>query len=183
MLESPTFQIDGKPESFFLDVRCSKNLPVTLQFWMASITRDLLQLGVFFRAAAIMLQVPGAARYKYVIYDDNDPESPDEDEDPGWWVGEADWGTTFSVLAECLRRLEAEHLMEQVPGAAKYAREELSTEWKEYLDRRAATENGLLSVVAECLDELMVQPGMAEIDEKPQATWWQQWWSDIARSE
>ncbi len=164
MLESPTFQIDGEPESFFLDLRSSKNLPVALQFWMANMTRDLLQLGVFFRAAAIMLQVPGAAGYEDVIYDDQDPDGPDADEDPASWVGGADWDTTFSVLAECLRRLEAEHLMEQVPGAAKYEREELSTEWKEYLDRRAATEHGLLNVVAVCLDEVIVRPGMAEND-------------------
>ncbi len=177
MLESPTFHIDGEPESFFLDLRSSKNLPEALQFWTAYVTRDLLQLGVFFRAAAIMLQVPGAARYEDVTYDDQDPDSADADEDPACWVEGTDWGTTFSVLAECLRRLEAEHLMEQVPGAAKYEREELSSEWKEYLDRRAATENGLLNVVAVCLDEVIIRPGMAEIDEKPQATWWQQWWS------
>ncbi len=107
MLESPTFHIDGAPENFFPDVRSSKNLPVALQFWMANMTRDLLQLGVFFRAAAIMLQVPGAARYQDVTYDDQDPDRADEDEDPASWVGEADRGTTFSVLAECLRRPRA----------------------------------------------------------------------------
>ncbi len=31
-------------------------------------------------------------------------------------------------------------------------------------------------VVAECPDELIVRPGMAEIDVAPRPTWWQKWW-------
>ena len=179
MLESPTFQIDGEPRDFFPEVRSSKDLPLALQFWMAHVARDLLQLGVFFRAAAIMLQVPGAGRYEVLNFDDMDPDVGDDDDDPQCWVGSVDRGTVFDVLAECLRRLEAEDLMEQVPGAADCERGELPDEWKEYLDEQAKTEHGLLNVVAECLDELIVRPGMAEIDARPQATWWQQWWARI----
>ena len=179
MLEPPNFQIDGKPESFFPDVRSSENLPVAIQFWTAYVARDLLQLGVFFRALAIMLQVPGAARYKEMLYDDLDPDLGDDEEDPARWVGGADRDTVFSVLGECLRRLEVEGLIDQVPGAADYEREELSGEWKEYLDRQGATELGLLNVVGECLDELIVRPGMAEIDDEPRPTWWQQWWARL----
>ncbi len=177
MLEPAIFEIDGKPESFFPDVRSSKDLPVAIQFWTAYVARDLLQLGVFFRAMAIMLQVPGAGRYQMLLYDDVNPDRGDEEEDPARWVGEAERDTVFNVLGECLRRLEVESLIEQVPGEADYERAELSDEWKEYLDRQGATEHGLLNVVAECLDELMVRPGMAEIDDKPQATWWQRWWA------
>ena len=179
MLEPPTFEIDGELKTFFPEVRSTKDLPVAIQFWTAYVARDLLQLGVFFRAAAIMLQVPGAPRYKGLFYDDADPDLGNEDEDPGRWVRRADADTVFSVLGECLRRLEVEGLIEQVPDAADYEREELSGEWKEYLARQGATEHGLLNVVAECLDELIVRPGMAEIDDEPRATWWQQWWAQL----
>ena len=177
MLQSDGFKINGEMVSSFPDVRSSKNLPLTLQFWTAYVARDLLQLGVFFRAAAIMCQVPGADRYEYVLYDDNDEDLPDEDENPQRWVGRADYNTAFNVLAECLRRTGAEDLVEQVPGAGGYTQKKLSDEWKEYLDRQAATENGLLNVVAECLDELIVRPGMEEIDDSSRPTWWQKWWA------
>ena len=35
-------------------------------------------------------------------------------------------------------------------------------EWKAFLDRFAKIEHGLLNVIAECLDHLIVRPGMAE---------------------
>ena len=177
MLESDCFKIDGELHSFFLDVRSSEELPVALQFWMSYVARDLLQLGVYFRAAVIMLQVPGAGRYQFASYEDLDPDAGDEDDDPERWVGGVDRDIVFSVLAECLRRLEAEDLMEQVPGAKTCERQKLSTNWEEYLDRQAETEHRLLNVIAECLDELIVRPGMAEIDLEPRPTWWQKWWS------
>lgn len=177
MLESPTFKIDGKLVAFFTDVRSVENLPATLQFWMAYLARDLLRLGVFFRAAALMQQLPGGARYRSVVYDDLDDNAPNEDEDPRRWVRHADRCTTFNVLGECLRRLGAAGVMKQIPGGKDYEREELSAEWKEYLDRQAKIKCGLLNVIAECLDELIVRPGMAEIDAEPYPTWWQRWWS------
>ncbi len=179
MLETDSINIDGKLFYFQTDLRSCEDLPILLQFWMVYVARDLLQLGVFFRAAAIMCQVPGAARYKYVVYDDLDDDLPDDDEDPHSWVGPADADTVFNVLADCLRRLDAGDLMEQVPGAADYKREELSDEWKEYLDNLNEIEHGLQNVVAECLDELIVRPGMAEIDLKPQRTWWEKLWSRL----
>ncbi len=177
MLESTMFKINGKVESFYPEVRNCGDLPVTLQFWTASVARDLLRLGVFFRAAAIMCQVPGGARCQFVLYDDNDDELLDADEDPQRWVGPADRDTVFNVLAEGLRRLGAAKVIRQVPGAKQYRREELSAEWKRYLGRQAAIKHGLLNVVAECLDELIVRPGMAEIDVEPRPSWWQEWWS------
>ena len=176
MLEFEDVEIDGKLVSFHVDLRLAENLPVTLQFWMAYVARDLLHLGVFFRAAAIMCQVPGAGRYAVLHYDDVNPDLGDDDQDPARWVGDADRDTVFNVLADCLRRLQAEELIEQVPGEADYTRAELSTEWIEYLDRSAEIEHGLLNVVAECLDELIVRPGMAEVDAASRPTWWQDWW-------
>jgi hypothetical protein len=32
-------------------------------------------------------------------------------------------------------------------------------------------------VVAQCPDERIVRPGMAEIDAEPRPTWWQKGWS------
>jgi len=177
MLESPTFKIDGNLVAFFTAVRSSEDLPSVLQFWMAYVARDLLRLGVFFRAAALMQQLPGGACYRPVPYDDNDDNAPDEDEDPWQWVGRADRDTAFNVLAECLRRLGAAGVMNQIPGGKDYQREELSAEWKEYLDRHGKIKHGLLNVIAQCLDELVVQPGMEEIDAEPCPTWWQRWWS------
>ena len=179
MLESPTFNIDGRLEDFYPEVRSSPDLPVALQFWMAYMARDLLRLGVFFRASAIMCQVPGAGRYRLAHYDDNDDQLPDEDQNPQRWVRGADRDVVFNVLADCLRRLGAAKVLKQVPGAKEYEREKLSAEWKKYLRRQAATKHGLLNVVAECLDELIVRPGMEEIDVEPRPSWWQEWWSRL----
>ena len=177
VLESHAFQSDGQQCHFYTDVRDTEDLPTVLQFWMAHAARDLLRLGVYFRAAALMCQIPGGARYRHVPHDDVDDDLPDHDEDPWRWVRGADPGTVFNVLAECLRRRGAAGVMKQVPGGQEYERIELSAEWKDYLDRRAKTKHGLLNVIAECLDELIVRPGMAEIDAEPQPTWWQRWWA------
>ena len=83
------------------------------------------------------------------------------------------------MLADCLRRLGAAKVLRQVPGAKEYEREKLSAEWKKYLRRQAATKHGLLNVVAECLDELIVRPGMEEIDVEPRPSWGQEWWSRL----
>ncbi len=177
MLKSHAFESDGREDRLFTHVRETEDLPAVLQFWMAHVARDILRLGVFFRAAALMCRIPGGAHYRYVAHDDVDDELPDDDEDPRHWIGRADRDTAFSVLAECLRRLGAAGVMKQIPGGDKYEQVELSAEWSEYLDRRAENEHGLLNVVAECLDELIVRPEMEEIDVEPQSTWWQHWWS------
>ncbi len=184
MLERTTIKIDGKQYRFGTDLRNCKDLPLTLQFWMAYMARDMLQLGVFFRAAGIMLQLPGAAQYEFVDYDVLS-------DDPGSRMSPADKSTVFNILAECLRRLGgagAEALIEQVPGAADYQRVELSDEWKKYLDRQATIEHGLLNVVAACLDRLLVRPGMFQIDrapvkrKEPNPTWWERLWAEIPSS-
>ncbi len=177
MLESPTFKIDGKLVAFFTNVRSTEDLPEALQFWMAHMAREMLLLGAYFRAAVLMYQLPGAARYRYVMYDDNDDDQPNADEDPRCWVGRVNRNAVFNVLAECLQRLGAAGVMKQVPGGKDYEQIELSAEWKDYLNRQAKIKHGLLSVIAECLDALIVRPGMAEIDVEPYPTWWQRWWA------
>ena len=177
MLVSHAFESDGQEANFYTEVRETEDLPTVLEFWMGHVARDLLRLGVYFRAAALMGQIPGGARYRPIAHDDVDDDLPNEDEDPRRWVRRADRDTAFNVLAECLRRLGAAGVMKQVPGGKDYEQIKLSAEWKKYLDRRAKNKHGLLNVIAQCLDELIVRPGMAEIDAEPHPTWWQRWWS------
>ena len=175
MLEWTSFRIDRQSCGAQAKVRAGSNLPMELQFWMAHMARDLLQLGVFYRAAAIMCQVPGGARCQFVL---------DGEEEENWtadWVVGAERSTLLDVLAECLRRLgaESELLMRQVLGREIHHEKELPAKWKEFLDQRAKIEDGLLNVVGECLDELIVRPGVAEIDAVPHPTWWQKFWARI----
>ncbi len=173
MLEYTALSFDGKACGFQATVRGGDDLPMELQFWMAYVARDLLKLGVFFRAAAIMCQVPGGAQCQLVL------DGEDEDDLTADWVEGAKRTTLLEVLAECLRRLgaESEGLMRQVLAGELHLEKELSAEWKEFLNQRAKIEDGLLHVVAECLDELIVRPGVAEIDVEPRSTWWQKLWS------
>ncbi len=175
MLEWTRSRLDGEDCDCQAKVRAGNNLPIELQFWMASVARDLLQLGVFFRAAAIMCQVPGGARCQFVL---------DGEEEENWtadWVVGAERNTLLDVLAECLRRLGAKSkpLMRQVLGREMHWEKGLPAKWKEFLDQRAKIEDGLLNVVAECLDELIVRPGVVEIDAVPRPTWWQKFWARI----
>ena len=148
------------------DVSGSEPLTMAFQFWMAEVARDMLRLGVYFRAVAIMLQIPGAAEYQWV-----EDEGENENETPNLIAGSGQ-NTLRNVLAECLERLGAKPLMEQVAGA-DYEAEELSDEWRAVLDKREKVKNGLLTVVAECLDKLVVRPGMEEIGQADEPHWWQ----------
>lgn len=169
MLEAGTFKIDGKLVSFPNGVRGNEDLPFAMQFWMAYVARDLLQLGIFFRAATIMLQVPDGAQCRFVL------DAETEENHALEWVCGADRNTLFNVLADCLRRLGASTLMKQVPGGKDYERAALSDGWKEFLDGQSKIKHGLQNVIGEILDELIVRPGMEEIDAVPQPKWWQTW--------
>ena len=64
----------------------------------------------------------------------------------------------------------------QIQGAGDHESTKLSGECSAHLSYWAGMEHGLLNVVAECLDHLIVKPGMAEVDEASRPTWWQDWW-------
>ena len=66
-------------------------------------------------------------------------------------------------------------MLEQVPGGQALTREVPCPAWKALLDRWEAVENGLLSIVAACLDELIVKAGLTEIEEVDEPHWWQRW--------
>ena len=179
MLISPTIRSrKGKlPFEFRTQLRNTINLPKAMQFWMGYVARELLILGAFFQAAGIMLQVPGACDYRPLYYDDNDDNVGNENEDPANWIADADRETVLDVLGYCLEGLGAYYLMNQVPGGRTDREPQLSGKWKKYIDAQKKYESGLLNIIAECLDELMVRPGIAEVDDPPRATWWQRWWA------
>ena len=160
---------DGLRNFLSLDVRSAEPMTKMLQIWMAEVSRDMLRLGVYFRALGIMLQIPGAPDYEW--FSDADGEDQFETDD---LFNASDENTLSTVLAECLDRLRAAHLMEQLPDA-DYVGVELDDEWQAMLDRREQHENGLLSLVADCLDRLIVKPGMAEIVHVPEQPWWNQY--------
>ena len=145
-------------------VRNSSRLPQVFEWWMAELARDHLRLGVYFRAVAIMLQIPGAAGFDRV----------DSEDDEIWrQVGESDPSEMLNVLADALERLDAGDVLQQVPGGETLTREPPCPAWKVLLDRWEAVENGLLNIVAACLDELVVKPGLTEIEEADEPHWWQ----------
>lgn len=169
MLQRGTIKDGDKLLSLCTDVRGSDRLPMVFQMWMAELARDLLRLGVYFHAAGIMLQMPGAGEYEWVADHDLDDRTHEH-------VSESGEDELLDVLAECLKRLGAPaELLRQVPGGADRERQDVSEEWKQFLDERGVVKNGLLNVVGECLDELVVRPGMDEIDEQPAPRWWDRW--------
>ncbi|MCH8912898.1 MAG: hypothetical protein IIA33_04950 [Planctomycetes bacterium] len=159
---------DGLKVGLSLSVRCGTPMTKMLEIWMAEVSRDMLRLGVYFRALGIMLQIPGAPDYEW--FSDADGEDQFETDD---LFNGSDENTLFTVLGEALERLGVGHLMEQLPEA-DYQAVELDDEWQAMLDRREKNKNGLLSLVADCLDRLIVDPGMAEIVQVPVQPWWNQ---------
>lgn len=179
MLQDCDVMTDGLPVAFHPDVSSTTDLTLSLQFWMAYVARDLLRLGVYFRGVGVMCEIPGGARYRPLSYDDANPNGLPEHDSPWYWLHGAQRETVLNVLAECLRRLDAPSVMKRVPGARLHRPQKLSDKWMAYLDRHAALEHGLLNVIAQCVDELIVRPAMAKIDALPATTWWQRWWSQM----
>ena len=168
MHQDLVFQNNDEKLRLTLDLfRCGR-LPETFQLWLAELARDLLRLGVYFRAAGFMLCVPGGAGYRWPGYE--------RFKDPGdEFTHHCQKEIIFDLLAACLERLGAEDLFGRIPGAAEYEPCELCPAQAAFVERKAHEENGLLSVVARCLDELIVQPGMKEIDAMAATPWWQHW--------
>ena len=165
MLDDHMKITDGEEShSLHMDVSGTAPLPLRFQFWMAEIARDMLRLGIYFRAVGIMLQIPGAGEYESI-----------GDENETWdLIQTSDRDVVVNALSECLDRLGAAELIKQVSGGASVGKQ-LPRAWKELLDRRQKVKNGLLNVAADCLDELVVKPGMAEIAEAGKQPWWERW--------
>lgn len=160
---------DGdKRQPMVTELMESQRLPMVFEFWMVELARDMLRLGSYFRAASIMLQIPGAAEYTWA---DDDEEEDNETFD---MIGNAGRNELLNVLADCFKRLGVTDLIKQVP-AGDYSRTELSGKWEELLDRREKLKNGLLSIVAGALDDVVILPRMHEINKAGEQPWWQEW--------
>ena len=164
------------------NIRFIEDIPATLQAWMAHLAREMLRLGVFFQAATVMAQVPGAGKYEFLLYDDDERSVPDLEYDPADRMADLDRDTVYTILAECLKRLEAEHLLEKIPVTARRL-DRLSAEWEEFIDIQENFEHAYQNVIAECLNTLVIIPGMEEINRQGKTTWWQQCWANETQKE
>ena len=177
MLQSHQFSKDGLICHHYTTVVWAENFPDLLHFWMAHIARDALRLGAFLHAAALLRELPGGAWYRALSYDPAECGGLTDEDRPHRWLARVSRRAVLNVLAECVQRLRAPRFMKRIPGGADHRPDDLSEEWTAYLDRHAEVKNGLLNVVAACLDELIVEPGLEEIDAPPHTTWWQEWWA------
>ena len=141
-------------------------------------------LAGFFQAAAIIIQLPGGADYR--CDQDRDDDPGDQADDPAFdLIWKADHDTLLSILAECFGRLGAEEVMGQVPGGMDYRQRELPVPFRLMLAERDG--NGLLNVVAECLDRLLVIPALPEEErslydcaEAPRRSRPSSWWRRLS---
>ena len=169
MFEENLYVHDGVKQHYLgTSLALSEPLPMVFRFWMTEMARDVLRLGVYFHAAAIFLQVPGAADY-HAVLDDEYEEKNGLCFDT--LIDDSRKEILLAALANCLDRLGVKTLMTQVTDERQFA-ESLPREWSALLERREQLENGLLSVVAGCLDALIVTPGMEEIDQDDEPHRW-----------
>ena len=143
-------------------VRRTAPLPRVLDLWRVQSLQEHACNNVYFQALTVMLQLPGSARYEYV-------QAPDALED----LSGVERGTVLDLLAAALARLDAAELIEQVRGSELHEGQALPDQFAEQLAAR--DHNGLLNVVAECLDALIVRPGTAAIEALTPANEWPPW--------
>jgi hypothetical protein len=107
-------------------------------------------LAAYFRAVGILLQIPGAAEYRRI---------EDESDEELWnLIWNPDPTSTLNVLAATLQRLDAEQLLGQLPGGDGFKPRPLPVEARVRLAERDRM--GLLNVVADCLDRLLIVPNI-----------------------
>ena len=98
-----------------------------------------------------MLQVPGGSRYIY-------QEAPDRMDAV---IAESDAGTVRAIIRTCLDRLGCRELIHRVPGCQGGNGCELPVTLAVMVQRRERV--GLLNVLAEWLNELLVRPVWREL--------------------
>jgi hypothetical protein len=149
-------------------LRYTDDLPTVFRRQMEHLETVHRWLAGYLHAVAVLLQIPGGAAYHYA----------DNEVDDELWglIWSRDPGLTFGVLAAALKQLDAPHVLGQVTGGGDYPRGGLSRRVRVHLAKR--DRNGLLNVVAECLDRLLVVPeleeeaALYEIDPRPRRRWW-----------
>jgi hypothetical protein len=131
-------------------VRWTDHLPEVVRLRLRQLDEIHRWLAGYFQVVAIMLQIRGAADYRCVEY-----ESDDHLHHLIW---NADTASTLNVLAAALQRLDATQLLAQATGGAEFTPSALPVKAQLCLAER--DRNGLLSVVADCLDRLLVAPNI-----------------------
>ncbi len=152
-------------------VRLSHPLAAVFGILMSELEREHRRLAVYFDAVTIMLKLPGSAEYEH-------EELLDGLEDR---IASCDQNTLFNMLNRSVGYLLAEDrsiqihelqgrderlrraIIEQVPGGADFKLEPLPAALSGRIDQ--LSRNGLLNVVAECLDRLMIAPSLPDEDE------------------
>jgi hypothetical protein len=175
MLEAPVIGAKDEDHVTYNLVTAAEDVPAAFLFWMSDQASRMLHIGAFFYAISIMAQIPGGAQHRFIFCDKYNPTVPGDDDDPMRWVGEHKPQAAFGVLEECLYRLGVPHLIKQIPGAKKCRPRRLSQEYRDWLDRFTRVKDGLLNVVAECLDTLIVLPAEQEARALPQR--WHDWFA------
>jgi hypothetical protein len=104
----------------------------------------------YVQAVGIMLQIPGAAEYRFA--------ECAGDEHLWDLIWNTDTASTLSVLGAALKRLDAAHLLRQTPGGHDFRPAPLPVKAQVALAER--DRNGLLNVVADCLDRILVTPNI-----------------------
>lgn len=134
----------------FQHVRFSDRLPDVFRRRMEQLGGIHRWLAGYFQAVGILLQIPGGAEYSYI---------KDESDDDLWHlIWNPDTISTLNVLAAALQRLDAGELLGQVPGGDCFKPRTLPVEARVRLAERDRM--GLLNVVADCLDRLLVVPNI-----------------------
>ncbi len=134
----------------FKQVRYTDGLPGVFRLRMEQLGKIQRWLAGYFTAVGILLQIPGGAEYCYI---------KDESDDDLWHlIWNPDSTSTLNVLAAALQRLDADELLGQVPGGEGFKPRTLPVEARVRLAERDRV--GLLNVVADCLDRLLVVPNI-----------------------
>ncbi len=152
-------------------VRLSHPFAAVFGIVMSELEREHRRLAVYFDAVTIMLKLPGSTEYEYEALLDGLDER----------IAACDQNTLFNVLYRCVVQLLAQSrsikihelqgrderllraVIEQVPGGADYKMELLPAALPGRIDQ--LSRNGLLNVVAECLDRLMIAPSLPDDDQ------------------
>ncbi len=151
MLEPIIWHEGGEVRQVGRLVQFSDRLPTVFRQRMEQLEAVHRWLAGYFHAVAILLQIPGAAEYRCT-----------EEERTDFWdfIWTHDTDLTLTMLAAALDHLGTKNLIHQVPGGDDYRPGKLP---HEVLRRLAALDrNGLLNVVAECLDRLLVVPQLED---------------------
>ena len=151
MMLKPIISREGDQVTQLSDqVRFTDRLTDVFRYRMDQLEAVHRWLAGYFEAVGILLQIPGAADYRHQEYA--------SDDDLWDLIWNPDAKSTLNVLAATLERLDAGELLRQVPGGEGLKRRPLPVEARVRLAERDRL--GLLNVVADCLDRLLVVPNI-----------------------